>query len=108
MSIENFQLTIVELDVSAAEGSRTPNPQLRRLMLYPVELRPRTRGHNLTNSLQIINLENLMLKHVFLIVRIANSAKTSKRVMIFFGFEAYMVGERLFLERYKADAFAQK
>ena len=26
-------------DRSAPEGIRTPNPQLRRLMLYPVELR---------------------------------------------------------------------
>jgi hypothetical protein len=29
----------------AAEGSRTPNPQLRRLMLYPVELRPHSNAH---------------------------------------------------------------
>ena len=30
--------TIVDCSFCAPEGSRTPNPQLRRLMLYPVEL----------------------------------------------------------------------
>ena len=36
------------LRIGAAGGIRTPDPQVRSLMLYPTELRPRAGGTDLT------------------------------------------------------------
>ena len=41
MSMDILGLDFAEFIASTPGGSRTPNPQLRRLMLYPVELRVR-------------------------------------------------------------------
>jgi hypothetical protein len=47
------------LKIGAPERSRTPNPQIRSLVLYPVELRARTEqqagcagGHNYSSRMQ--------------------------------------------------------
>ena len=39
IAMEILGFDFAEFIASTPGGSRTPNPQLRRLMLYPVELR---------------------------------------------------------------------
>ena len=54
--------------ICAPGGSRTPNPQLRRLMLYPVELRVRVNvSWFITNLLNKLSSCNIMKIHKFLI-----------------------------------------